>query len=185
MDLESRTFSIGTWATLAVVTAALVYLAYSGQWLGVAVLSGTIVTSLVFIYFEDWLPRVFNLLFVLAAAVNAGAYAFDLWDRIGVYDEFVHTYTTFAGAAAFGYLLFSRSRFSASSVAFMAAVTGFGLGVGILWEAFEWMIGIIGDTIDTLVDLVMDTVGSVLAGLFCGWAHQRTRDQTLLSGGAN
>jgi hypothetical protein len=166
-----------TWAVLAILLAAAGYLFMQERWLGVAVLGGTILASLAFIVLDERLPRAFNLLFVLAGALNAGAYVFDLWDRIGVYDEFVHAYTTFALAAAFGYLALNRTFLSRPDRLwwFVAAITAFGLGIGVLWEGFEWLIGIIGDAVDTIVDLLMDTIGAIAAGLFCAWVARQHR----------
>jgi membrane associated rhomboid family serine protease len=132
-----------------------------------------------FIRLQHRLPRLFSLLFVLAGALNAAAYVFDLWDRIGIYDEFVHFYTTFAVAGAFGYFAFHRPHVSDASYLwrFVAVVTAFGFGVGVLWEVFEWAIGIIGDWVDTVVDLAMDTLGAAAAGLFCAWAVRRQRGE--------
>lgn len=177
--LDRPTYVRCTWIILAVLVATSAYLAAVERWTGVAVLGGTVACSLAFILCQDRLPRLFNLLFVLAGAVNAGAYVFDLWDRIGVYDELVHAYTTFAIAAAFGYLALKDSPLAANRPwwRFIAAVTALGFGIGLLWEGFEWLIGMIGDTADTLVDLVMDTLGAVAAGLFCAWAANRERKE--------
>ena len=41
------------------------------------------------------------------------------------------------------------------------------LAMGLLWEGFEWVIGIIGSPRDTAVDLAMDVLGGLLAAAFC------------------
>ena len=115
-NLDHPLFVQSTWVVLAILLAAAGYLFMQERWLGVAVLGGTILASLAFIVLDERLPRAFNLLFVLAGALNAGAYVFDLWDRIGVYDEFVHAYTTFALAAAFGCLALNRTFLSRPTV---------------------------------------------------------------------
>ena len=168
-SLDGRGYAIATWVVLAVLSAAVVVLAIRGRWLGVAVLGGTIVLSLLFIRFEDRLPRVFNLLFVLAGALNAGAYVFNLWNGIAAYDEFVHAFTTFAIAAAFGKLWFGRA--GASDGVRAAPVLAFGIAVGLAGEGFEWLIGIIGGPLDTVVDIVMDSLGAAAAALFCKWTN--------------
>jgi hypothetical protein len=177
--LDDPSLTRWTWAVLALLLAATAFLTIQGRWLGVAVLGGTVACSVAFIRLQHRLPRLFNLLFVLAGAVNAVAYGFDLWDRIGVYDEFVHFYITFAVAAAFGYLAFHRPYLSDADRLwrFVAVVAAFGFGVGVLWEVFEWAIGMIGDRVDTIVDLVMDTLGGAAAGLFCAWAINRRRGE--------
>jgi hypothetical protein len=100
--------------------------------------------SVAFTALEDRLPRLFDLLFALAAVANAAAYVFDLWDRIAPFDELIRVFTTFAVTSAFGYLLFMRSSASRDPFVLVAAVTLFGVAFGM-----------IGDTVDTLVDLAM------------------------------
>jgi hypothetical protein len=174
-DHQSVTY--WTVAVIGVLLATSIYLVFIERWVGVMVLSGTAACSLAFIRLQHLLTRLFNLLFVLAGAINAVAYVFNLWDRISPYDEFVHAYTTFAIAAAFGYLAFHRHYVGelSNSRHFLSLVIAFGLAIGAGWEVVEWAIGIIGDKIDTVVDLAMDTIGAAVAGLFCRIAlnHQR------------
>ena len=52
---------------------------------------------------------------------------------------------------------------SALSVVVSALLAG--LILGLVWEGFEWVIGIIGNQRDTVVDLAMDCLGAVMAGV--------------------
>lgn len=177
--LNDDAYASGTSLVLAALLGTALYLAGAERWIGVVVIGATIAIAVIFVRLQDRLPRIFNLLFVLAGAVNAGAYVFNLWERISVYDEAVHAYTTFALAAAFGYLLFHRTSVNSKSHPwrFVAAVALFGFGIGLLWEGFEWVTGLIGDALDTLIDLFADTVGAIAAGLFCVWTASRARKE--------
>ena len=164
-----------SWLLLAGVMAGAAWSALAGRWFDVAVLVGFGSLGGLFIYLQDELPRLFTLLFLVAGLVNAAGYALQLWQSPVWFDETVHFYTSFAVMAGLGWLALARTRLFGRSVPFLLAVTGLGLLLGILWEVFEWVVGIIGARGDTIVDLVMDTLGAVAAGLFCAWAAGASR----------
>lgn len=85
------------------------------------------------------------------------------------FDEFVHVITPFAIVAALGWLLISCSDGypATSPTGYIVRIVLLGIAIGLVWEGFEWLIGIIGSTHDTLIDLAMDSFGSLLAALFC------------------
>jgi len=137
--------------------------------LGLAVLGGAA------LHFQRALPSGIILLLIVAATVNAAGYILGLWHERTMFDEIVHAFTTFAGMTALiwlatrdGRLLHRASAFSVVESAFLA-----GLVLGLVWEGFEWAIGIIGNQRDTLVDLAMDSLGAVTAVLI--FAGFRTR----------
>lgn len=112
-------------------------------------------------------PTFYALLLVIAALVNLAGYLLGLWHNDTLFDELVHLFTSFAGLAAIGrYLIVARAiRPSKKLVASLLALT---LTLGVAWELFEWLIGIIGDSRDTLIDLVMDLAGGGLAAVLVG-----------------
>lgn len=178
-DLNSRVFLVLSYLILAATGVAAVYLMTAGRWLSAAGLGGFIALALIFLAqsHRDKLPAIFDLLFVLAGLINAAAYVFELWRTPVWFDEAVHFYTSFTIMAAIGWLAFRRTRLNTAgrSLRFVVAVTGLGILLGIFWELFEWTIGIIGSTSDTITDLLMDSLGAIVAGLFSAWTAERER----------
>ena len=170
--LNSSRYSIISFALLAVTAAGAIYMAISGQWWAALALTSIVGLALIFVSQRKRLPAIFTLLFVTAGVINAAGYIFSLWKTPVWFDEAVHFYTSFTVAAAIGWLLLSRTSANAAGhpVRFTAAVAGLGLVLGIAWEIFEWIIGIIGTRQDTIMDLIMDTLGAIAAGMFCAWA---------------
>lgn len=137
--------------------------------LGLAVFGG------VTLFFQRTLPSSIFLLLVLAASVNAAGYVIGLWHERTLFDESVHAFTTFAVMTAIAWVSQMSGRFAAASGFQILALTLFaGLVLGLLWEGFEWAIGIIGNRRDTLIDLAMDSLGAFVAGL-CYTAHRLRR----------
>jgi len=138
--------------------------------LGLAVLCG------VAIHFQRALPSSIMLLLIVAATVNAAGYILGLWHERTMFDEIVHAFTTFAGMTALIWMATREGRLLhvASALSVVASALLAGLMLGLVWEGFEWVIGIIGEQRDTLVDLAMDSLGAVAAGLlFTGCRHRR------------
>ena len=163
-----------TWRTAGVILTALAlagaaYLATQSRWGDAAVTAGFVVTAILFAIWRDRLPSLFTFLFTLVAAINAAGYVFNLFSSPVWFDEFAHVITPFAIVAALGWLLIRRGDgYPASSpTGYIARIVLLGIAIGLAWECFEWLVGIIGSTHDTLVDLVMDSLGSLLAALFC------------------
>ena len=138
--------------------------------LGLAVVGGGA------LHFQRALPSGIMLLLIVAATVNAAGYIIGLWHERTMFDEFVHAFTTFAGMTALIWMATRDGRLldGASALSVVASALLAGLILGLVWEGFEWMIGIIGDQRDTLVDLAMDCLGAVAAGiLFTGFQNRR------------
>lgn len=98
-----------------------------------------------------------------AAAVNAAGYVLGLWHDETIFDEVVHFFTSFALMAALGTALIRRGLAGAFTNRMFLTFGALGLLLGLLWEAVEWAIGIIGGRTDTLLDLAMDLAGAVAA----------------------
>lgn len=173
--LDYRGFAVASWLILALVAAAALLLAWLGRWFDTLAMGALVALGVVFLLNGRRLPGVFSLLFVVAALVNTAGYAFDVWHDPIWFDEVVHAYTSFAGMAAIGWLIVRGSVLDGKSSAWrlIVSVTAIGLAIGVLWEIFEWAIGIIGTRLDTRRDLVMDTLGAIAAGLWCAWVAGR------------
>lgn len=173
--VDSARYRQLSWLLLAGVVMGVLWSALSDRWLDAAVLAGFAALGGGFMRLQDELPRLFTLLFLIAGLINVAGYAFDLWHSPVWFDEVVHSYTSFAVMAAIGWLAIARTRLFGGSLSFVAAVTGVGIILGLLWEVFEWAIGIIGTRLDTISDLALDSLGAVAAGLFCAWAAGQAR----------
>ena len=144
--------------------------------LGLAVLSG------VALHFQPALPSGIMLLLIVAVTVNAAGYIIGLWHERTMFDEFVHAFTTFAGMTALIWMATRDGRLldGASALSVVAFALFAGLILGLVWEGFEWLIGIIGNQRDTLVDLAMDCLGAATAGvLFTGFQTRRAGSKVI------
>ena len=168
------------WMSAAALVAAAgggLYLAWHERWMEAGALGAVAVLGAIFMAARDRLPAIFTFLFVAAGLVNALGYILSLWHEATLFDEAVHAFTSFTLSAAAGWLLVGSTGLldRGESLRIVFAVAGTGLILGLMWEAFEWAIGIIGGPRDTVMDLVMDLSGAVAAGLFCALVARRRR----------
>jgi len=156
------------------VVAALIM----GQWMIALPLAGFFVAAFLVIKLEDRLPTLFDFLFVVAALLNAGGWAFKWYNTIGIYDELAHGFTPFAITLALGYLTYGRmlASFHQQRLLFVLTVASFGIAIGALWEVAEWAADflvaseVVENIDDIMDDLIMDSIGAVLAGVLSLWA---------------
>ncbi len=172
LDFDAKGYRVAAWAGVALLVAALVYIATMGQWVGVGVVAAFLIAAVVFIVYEDDLPALFDLLFVIAALLNAVGWAWGAFHWPGPYDEITHAFTSFAVTLSLGLLTFYsvRAHFEPHSILFVLIIASFGIAIGGVWEIFEWATGFIGTLEDTVVDLIMDTIGALAAGGLNLWA---------------
>lgn len=171
-------YRIAAWAGVMLVAVAIGYALLQGQWLVAAPLFGFLLAAVLFIKLEDRLPTLFDLLFVIAALLNAGGWAFRWYNTIGLYDEVAHGFTTFALTLALGYLAYGRMlpSFQAQRLLFVLTIASFGIAIGALWEVAEWAADflfasqVVESINDIMDDLIMDSIGAVLAGILSLWA---------------
>ncbi len=160
---------------LAALAAAGAYAISAGTVVEGAVLLGLAVFGGMVLHFQSVLPPSIILLLFVAATVNAVGYVIRLWHERTMFDEVVHAFTTFAGMTALIWAAIHHTRLleGMSFLAVVASALAAGLLLGLVWEGFEWLIGIIGDRRDTMIDLAMDCLGAVAAGLLFHGAHTR------------
>ena len=173
-----RGYRYAAWAGTVLLAVAMIAAAISGQWLAAAPLAGFLIASVLFIKLEDRLPTLFDLLFVIAALLNAGGWAFKWYNTIGPYDEVAHGFTTFAITLALGYLAYGAmlTSFHRQHLLFVLTIASFGIAIGALWELAEWAADfvvaseVVENIDDIMDDLIMDSIGAVLAGVLSLWA---------------
>lgn len=173
--LNSNGFRIASFGLAALSLGAAGWLALHRHWFEAVIMAGFVLVALLFGLWRERLPSLFTFLFTLAAAINALGYVLELWETPLWFDEVVHVFTPFALVAAIAWILLKRDDVNPSSnpVGYLLKIVAIGLAIGLAWEGFEWVIGIVGTWSDTVIDLAMDGIGSVVAALFCLWLARK------------
>jgi hypothetical protein len=161
------------WVLQGLLAIAVVVVLIQGKWLPAAALAGFLVISFLFVKLENKLPAIFDLVFMIAALINAGGWAWDLYNQPGLYDEIAHFFTIFAITLAFGFLLYRElmESFFDRRVMFMLTIASLGIAIGSLWEVIEWLADfvvekqIVSGLFDTITDIILDSAGAILAAL--------------------
>jgi len=96
------------WAALALLAIAVLVVAVRGDWWATASLAAFLAISYGFVAWERKLPELFDLVFVITALINAGGFAWNLYNQPGPYDEIAHFCTIFAITLSVGYLLYDE-----------------------------------------------------------------------------
>lgn len=168
----------------ALLVIAIVVVLIRGQWLAAVTLGGFLLVSYLFVAFERKLPTLFDLVFVVAALINAGGWTWDLYNQPGPYDEIAHFYTIFAITLATGYMLFDElmESFYNHRFLFVLTIASLGIALGALWEVAEWLADfatprqIVSGLVDTITDIILDSGGAIVAALMNLWGlHERSR----------
>lgn len=168
------------WGLVAVVTLGALYMLIRGRIGDAAVLAGFVTAAVAIGSWRHEVPALFTLLFGVVATINAAGYVFDLWQDPWWFDEFVHVVTPFAIMGALAWVLIDRDMAEPESNgwAYFGKILFLGLLIGFAWEGFEYLVGIVGDRLDTGIDLVADSTGSLLGAAFCLWAAREGPDKT-------
>lgn len=172
MSVESRSFALASWIGVALLGAGVVASALLGSARDVWVFVFFFTLSAIILATEPRLPRLLGLLLVAALVYDAAGWAWDLWARLGPYDEIAHAVTTFAITVTIGWFLYHplRSRLRRRGALALLALTGLGLLVAGLWELGEaWGrgagIGRPTTAFDVASDLTASLVGAALGAL--------------------
>jgi hypothetical protein len=182
--MDWRGYRIAAWGGQALLGAAILLVLLQRDWLAAAALGGFLLASYLFVAFERKLPALFDLLFVIAALINAGGWAWDLYNQPGPYDEIAHFYTIFAITLALGYMLYEElmASFYTRRMLFVLVIASLGIAIGALWEVAEWVADfftpkqIVSGLFDTITDIILDSAGAFLAALVNLWGlHERAR----------
>jgi hypothetical protein len=161
------------WLLQGLLAIAIVVMLFQANWLAAITLSGFLLISFLFVKLEHKLPSLFDLIFMVAALINAGGWAWDLYNKPGPYDEIAHFFTMFAITLAFGFLLYRElmESFYDHPVMFVLTIASLGIAIGALWEVVEWLADfvtpkqIVSGLFDTITDIILDSAGAVLAAL--------------------
>jgi hypothetical protein len=161
------------WVLQGLLAITIAVVLFQGKWLPAAALAGFLVVSFLFVKFDHKLPSIFDLIFMIAALINAGGWAWDLYNQPGPYDEIAHFFTIFAITLAFGFLLYRElmESFFDRRVMFVLTIASLGIAIGALWEVCEWLADfvvpkqIVSGLFDTITDIMLDSAGAVLAAL--------------------
>lgn len=172
--MNSGFWRILAWIGVALQVISLIFVLFSEHWGGAWTTGGFLVLTLIFVGMKEHLPSLIDFLVVLAALLNAGGWAWNWYQNIVWFDEFIHFYTAFSMMSAIGYTAWRRDWVDADpgTGKFILWVAAVGLGLGIIWEILEslWLNLALGDTI---VDLIMDAIGAAVAGWFVSWVIRK------------
>ena len=161
-----RGYRIAAWIGQFLLAIATVIIFVRVGWQEGIVLLGFLIASFIFVLKERELPTLFDLLFVIAALLNAGGWI-GLFYQPGPYDEIVHAYTTLSVTLAVSFIVYQPmlTLFRSHRWLYILTIISFGLAIGALWEIFEWATATINSLDDTIVDLIMDAIGAIAASL--------------------
>ncbi|NJN18955.1 MAG: hypothetical protein HC822_23210 [Oscillochloris sp.] len=173
-----RGYRLAAWIGQAILLGAIIVVLMRERFDGALVLGGFLLAAFGFMVFEDRLPNLFDLLFVVAALVNAAGWVWDLYAMPGYYDEIAHAYTTFAITLALGWLAYGSlfGSFREHRWLFMLVIASFGIALGAIWEIGEWTVDVLfpvqvtNNMYDTMIDLIVDSIGALFAGVVSVWA---------------
>jgi hypothetical protein len=177
-------YRTAAWAGQALLVIAIVVSLFRAQWLSAASLTGYLIASFLFVKFERKLPTLFDLIFIVAALINAGGWAWDLYNKPGPYDEISHFYTIFAITLATGYMLYDEmmESFFKRRWLFVLTIASLGIALGAIWEVVEWLVDfavpkqIVSGLADTITDIILDSAGAIVASLLNLWGlNERSR----------
>src|SRR5689334_1023350 len=166
-------YRTAAWFGQALLVIAIGVVLFKGQWFAAGSLAGFLLISYLFVAFERKLPTLFDLIVVIAALINAGGWAWDLYNKPGPYDEIAHFYTIFAITLAVGFMLYDElmESFYTHRVLFVITIASLGIALGALWEVAEWLADfvtpkqIVSGLPDTITDIMLDSGGAILAAL--------------------
>ncbi len=180
ISLDKRGYSMAARVGIGLLTLSLAVVLMMGRWQGALVLGAFLLASVVFMAQRHRLPSLFDLLFVVAAIVNAAGWVVPgLW-IVPAYDEVVHAYTSFALTLALGFLTYSSMwmHFREHGTLFVVTVASLGLALGALWEVFEWALAMPHN--NPGMDLLMDAIGALAAGVAVAWVLQHEPPQRVM-----
>ena len=168
-----RGYRIAAWVGQFLLAIATVVVWVRVGWQAGLILLLFLVASFLFVLKDRQLPTLFDLLFVIAALLNAFGWI-GLFYQPGPYDEITHAYTTFAITLALSFIVYKPMLpvFRSHRWLYILTIISFGIAIGALWEVFEWVTATINSLDDTIVDLIMDTIGATAASLLSLRASQ-------------
>ena len=131
-----RGYRIAAWIGqffLAIATA--IVLVRTG-WQAAIILLLFLLASFIFVWKERQLPTLFDLLFVIAALLNALGWI-GLFYQPGPYDEIVHAYTTFSITLALSFIVYQHEQFHRTSQSSLAI----SLNYYFVWDCHRCALG--------------------------------------------
>jgi hypothetical protein len=117
-------------------------------------------------------PHLFDIVFALAALLDALGFIFGFLDRGVPYDRPIHAFTTFSVSLAF-FLFYRDAMPGQGALAWATSVFTLGVTVGALWEIFEWLYITEYTMVDTIGDLIADSIGASVAASVALILHWR------------
>lgn len=152
-------------ALRAAVGVLLIVLLVIGDFQAALIIGVFLVLSFAHLLRSDRRPLFFDVLFTLVALAGAVGFVFQLFDRVGPFDEVIHAITTFSVSLTFYFLFYQGAVPEKRAVALATSVFTFGVTIGVYWEIFEWFFVTHYPMADTISDLLVDSGGALAAAL--------------------
>src|SRR5262245_42798116 len=108
LNTEWKGYRTIAWLMQGLLAVAMVVTLIQRNWLAAAPLAGFLLVSFLFVKLEHKLPCLVDLVFMIAALINAAGWAWNLYNKPGIVDEVAHFFTIFAITLAAGYLLYQE-----------------------------------------------------------------------------
>jgi hypothetical protein len=183
LSTDWKGYRVIAWMMQGILATAMVLMLIQRNWFAAVSLAGFLVISFLFVTLERKLPCLFDLIFMIAALINAAGWAWNLYDRPGPVDEIAHFYTIFAITLAVGYRLYQElmESFYDHRLMFVLTIASLGIALGTVWEVIEWLSDfvlpqqIVSGLFDTITDLILDSAGATLAALLNLWGLNELR----------
>lgn len=173
--INAKAYTVAAWIGVALLGGFVLTVLVAGRWLETFQGGLFLLGAFALVWFNDRLPSLLVLQFVIAAIVNAAGWIWNEFKTVYGYDGFAHLYTTFAITLALGFLTYWRvqQHFRHHLLHFVLVISSFGISLGALWEVFEWTL--LGELSNPIVDIIMD-IGAALAGMAAPWLMGAQQD---------
>jgi hypothetical protein len=171
-------YRIAAWAIAVILACLAVYAGLTQSWQNGLVLGGFAVAMVIYLAAQSDVPAVFNVVMTASVALNAGGWAWQIFNSIWGYDEVAHALGTLGMTLVIGWYGYRPigDALRGRPWVMLLAVSALGISLGALWEITEWIgywffaqpsVQVLDDKIS---EMVADSVGALVAAAFFRWA---------------
>ncbi len=171
-------YRMSAWSIAGILACFAVYATLSQGWQNGLVLGGFAVATAIYLAAQNDVPAVFNAVMTASVAMNAGGWAWKIFDALWGYDEVAHALGTLGMTLVIGWYGYRpiAAALQRHGWVMLLAVLALGIALGAWWEIAEWIgywffaqpsVQVLDDKIS---DLVADSIGALIAAAFFRWA---------------
>ena len=143
LAINWKGYRFAAWIGQTLLAIATIAAVSPGNWSNAIGLALFLAAAIAFMVKDDRLPTLFDLLFSIAAVLNAGGWVWNWFEVIEHYDEIVHGFTIFALTLALSFVVYRPLMpiFRRHTLLYLVSIASFGVAIGGLWEICEWSAG--------------------------------------------